>query len=156
MSAASAPRPLAAIASLLAAFALAGPALADTASRPAPQVTAAPPAELSAEQIRALAAKRDGDPGTRQPLVSDVRTAKITASPPHVPLPAPQGTSLAEPRPSSKLADWQNMAHTLGPLPRPSWTVPWFMKKPSDKIVSRPLRPEETPSREADRPGTPR
>jgi len=135
---------------LLALLAFASTARSDPDSKPLPQMTAGPAEALSTQQWLAIRLKREADPGTRTPVAADSRATKLTGAPPPVTAMTTAGEAAANPQVAAKLASWRSLARTLGPLPRTEWTTPSFLKKPQDRIVSRPLTPEATTAHGAD------
>jgi len=135
---------------LLALLVFASVAHAESEPKPQPQMTTGPAEALSAPQLLAIRLKREGDPGTRAAAAAESRATKIAGAPPQLTAASTAGDGAASPHAAAKLASWRSLARTLGPLPRSEWTMT-FLKKPADRIVSRPLTPEEAAARAADR-----
>lgn len=116
------------------------------------------PVPLTAEQMRAIQAKRAADPGAWVAPAPAGRPEKLAGVPPSAPArvspsaAASSGVVPAKPnaradQPPTSLASWRSVAARLGPIPRPEWSAPWMTRKPADVTVSRPRNPADATSR---------
>jgi hypothetical protein len=102
-----------------------------------------PQPQLSIEQSLAIQTKLAADPGVRRTPTAEARAVKPTGPPPAVAAQAISGAASGSASLRPKPSAWPTISPSIGPIPRPSWSEPWFVKKPADVTISRPLRPED-------------